>query len=96
MNESPAEKEERLRREGVDSWMRERGTCSGGGYSTGSAELDGWEPGWKQAHNLFFAPDTSRSMTCNWRPGKFSSSPAQAPDQVNQYELLKGRAKARR
>lgn len=96
MTETPAEIEARLlaaRREGAASFEREPGSWSGGGYSPGTGAHSAWESGRKQAHNLGFVPDTTRSMTSNWRPAPSLSSVSSTPEHVNEYELLKGRVK---
>lgn len=76
------------RREGEASFNSERGKWSGGGYSVGSGEHSAWESGRKQAHNMGFVPDRTKSMTSNWR----ASVPADAPvtEPVNPYALIRG------
>lgn len=99
MIEAEAERAARLqavRSAGRASYTASKGEFTDGGYARGTEEFNAWEAGWKQAHNVSYVPDTSRSMTSNWNSGGFYRASSPAPEPVNQYELLKGRAKPRR
>ena len=85
-----------VRAAGRASYVVNKGEFKDGGYPRGSAEFNAWEAGWKQAHNVSYVRDTSRSMTSNWNSGGFCGASCRSPEPVNQYELLKGRAKPRR
>jgi hypothetical protein len=98
MIETQSEKDARLqavRSAGRASYVTNRGEFTDGGYARGTEEFDAWEAGWKQAHNVSYVADTSRSTTSNWNSGGFYRASSPAPEPVNQYELLKGRAKSR-
>ena len=97
--EEPFERDARLRAvraAGRASFSANKGAFTDGGYARGTEEFDAWEAGWKQAHNVSYVADTSRSTTSNWNSGGFYRASSPAPEPVNQYELLKGRAKSRR
>ena len=99
MTETLSERDVRLqavRAAGKASYVLNKGEFTDGGYPRGSAEFNAWEAGWKQAHNLSYVPDTSRSTTSNWHSGEPSAVFRPAPEPMNQYELLKGRSRPRR